>query len=609
MGCWKIVDFFAAGPLWVYSLTEPVWVILISIISLNSMFRRNLLIAAFVAFLCAGSLVAADPAGVPSTQPTGLRPLGQAGPGLGIPTTRRSEGDFLPVPDRWRIGLPDDYVQNARSNSIFDPYNQNVLKGDYPIFGQDKFFVLTATSDTLFEARQLPVPSGVSTERPNSLQFFGEGSQQAINQNLILSLELFQGDASFQPKDWSIRATMVSNWDFLFTNELGVVNPNVENGNYREHSFTAMQELFFEKKLADLSDNYDFVSVRAGIQSFVSDFHGFIFSDDDPGVRLFGNADDNRTQFNLAWFAPFDKDTNSGLNTFNTKGQNVIIANIYRQDFLFPGYTAQLSFHGNFDSGRLHYDDNGVLVRPTPIGTIGEKNVNAYYLGWAGDGHIGRFDISHQFYEVLGTESFNEIADQAVNIDAQFAALELAYDEDYARFHIDFVYASGDGNPTGKTASGFDSISDNPDFAGGGNDLFTRQSIILTGLGVPLVNRDSFLPDLRDKEEGQANFVNPGILIYNAGFDLNVTPKVKFIANVSYLQFADPAVLQLVLHDDRITREIGLDYGIGVEYRPFLNNNVILKVGAAALDPGSGFREMYTNQTLYSIYTAATITY
>ena len=35
---------------------------------------------------------------------------------------------FEPVPDRWRIG----YTRN-----LVDPYNQNVLKGDYPILGQN----------------------------------------------------------------------------------------------------------------------------------------------------------------------------------------------------------------------------------------------------------------------------------------------------------------------------------------------------------------------------------------------------------------------------------------------------------------------------------------
>ncbi|TMK43928.1 MAG: hypothetical protein E6G55_11880, partial [Actinobacteria bacterium] len=35
--------------------------------------------------------------------------------------------DFLPIKDRWRIGYTGRW---------WDPYNQNVLKGDYPIFGQ-----------------------------------------------------------------------------------------------------------------------------------------------------------------------------------------------------------------------------------------------------------------------------------------------------------------------------------------------------------------------------------------------------------------------------------------------------------------------------------------
>ena len=86
------------------------------------------------------------------------------------------DDDFLPIPDRWRIGIPGDYVQNVRG-SLIDPYNQNLLKGDYPIIGQDIFFNATLTSDTLVEFRRLPVPSGVSSLRPGSTDFFGQGDQ------------------------------------------------------------------------------------------------------------------------------------------------------------------------------------------------------------------------------------------------------------------------------------------------------------------------------------------------------------------------------------------------------------------------------------------------
>ena len=67
--------------------------------------------------------------------------------------------DFLPIRDRWRIGYTGRW---------YDPYNQNVLKGDYPLFGQDVFFSFTAVSDSLFEARNLPTPQGASRDRKST---------------------------------------------------------------------------------------------------------------------------------------------------------------------------------------------------------------------------------------------------------------------------------------------------------------------------------------------------------------------------------------------------------------------------------------------------------
>ena len=119
-----------------------------------------------------------------------------------------------------------------------------------------------------------------------------------------------------------------------------------------------------------MSPNYDFVSVRAGIQQFTSDFRGFLFSEEQPGVRLFGNLRSNRLAYNLAWFNFLEKNTNSGLNTFQNRGQQVYVANIYIQDFLAKGYTTEFSFHYNRDDASIHYDDNGFLVRPAPAGAV-----------------------------------------------------------------------------------------------------------------------------------------------------------------------------------------------------------------------------------------------
>ncbi len=226
------------------------------------------------------------------------------------------------------------------------------------------------------------------------------------------------------------------------------MNPDVHEGQDRHDEWVGMQELFFEKHLGDLSNNYDFFALRAGIQGFQSDFRGFLYADNQPGLRLFGTYDNFKTQWNLAWFYQLDKDSNSGLNDYKFRDQQVLIANLYRQDFLFPGYTAQLSFHANLDNGNSTvFDDNGVLARPAPVGTIGHKSVNAYYLGWAGDGHIGRFNLTHQFYWALGNESFNPIADKQVDINAQMFALELSYDQDWIRYRASFLWASGGRQP------------------------------------------------------------------------------------------------------------------------------------------------------------------
>jgi hypothetical protein len=553
----------------------------------------------------------------PPAEPVLRRPSGY----VGSSAVRSGGGssDFLPIPDRWRIGGPPETRFSGEQGAFgssrtgwFEPYKQNVFKGDYPILGQDIFLSISAISDTLLETRRLPVPSGVSSKDVDSLAFFGAGRQYLLNQNFILSVELFEGDTAYKPRDWELRATPVFNYNYVNTQELGLIDPDVHEGRDRHDEWLGMQELFYEKHLGDLSVNYDFWAARFGIQGFQSDFRGFLFSDNEPGVRLFGTYDNNKTQWNLAWFSQLEKDTNSGLNAYEFRDQQVFIGNIYQQDFLgMLGYTAQLSFHANLDDGHGQIDDNGVIVRPAPIGVVREKQVNAYYLGWAGDGHIGRLNLTHQFYWALGNESFNPIAGQEVDINAQMAAIELSYDQDWIRYRASFLWASGDDNPFDSKARGFDSIFDNPNFAGGGTSLFVRQAIRLTGGGgVNTVNRNSLLPDLRtSKEQGQANFVNPGLFIYNVGTDFDITPKLKMLANVSWLRFADTQVLKELEHDNKIGRDIGLDYSIGVQYRPFLNNNAIINFGAAALTPGNGFRDLYSSETLYSVFMGLTLAY
>ena len=110
-----------------------------------------------------------------------------------------------------------------------------------------------------------------------------------------------------------------------------------------------MQEAFLEKRLFSEEAHFDFTSLRLGIQRFTSDFRGFVFSDEQPGARLFGTFHNNIFQYNLAYFDMLEKDTNSGLNRWRMRQQQVAVANLYIADFLTKGYTLNLSALYNHD--------------------------------------------------------------------------------------------------------------------------------------------------------------------------------------------------------------------------------------------------------------------
>jgi hypothetical protein len=77
----------------------------------------------------------------------------------------------------------------GQEGATLDPYNQNLIKGDVPIFGKDWFFNFTGISDTLAESRTLPTPSGVSAVKPTSITVFGKDNQNLFNENLIASFD------------------------------------------------------------------------------------------------------------------------------------------------------------------------------------------------------------------------------------------------------------------------------------------------------------------------------------------------------------------------------------------------------------------------------------
>ncbi len=115
--------------------------------------------------------------------------------------------------------------------------------------------------------------------------------------------------------------------------------------------------------------------------------------------------------------------------------------------------------------------------------------------------------------------------------------------------------------------------------------------------------REIRCPDLRtSKANGQANFVNPGLFLYNAGVDADLTPRLRLFTNLNLIRFADTEPLELLLGMNNIHAGAGADSGIGMTYRPKLSANISFTAGFNAFCPFQGFQEIYTGRTLFAVF-------
>ena len=520
--------------------------------------------------------------------------------------------ETIPIPDRWRI------MQTLGFKfPWYDPYNQNHLKGDLPVlkeFGPDLFFNLGVISDTLVESRRVATP--VSNQVGNSNNTFGNGKQLLFVQNIVLSLSLSKGDTTFRPPDYEFKFVPVLQYNYLNVNEAGVVNADPRMGKTRNDRFIGVQELFADYHLRNVSDRYDFDSIRVGIQPFISDFRGFLFQDTPLGIRLFGNRDNNRFQYNIGWFRRLEKDTNSGLNdvTQRLRDDDTFVANVYRQDFPVLGLTSQVSItHNRNGEASRKYDTNGFLVRPALVGDLRPHKYNVTYLGYTADGRIGKWNLASSTYLAFGNDKRNPVAGKQQDIFAGFHASELSRDFDWIRLRGSLLLATGDKDPYDGKATGFDAIAENPQFAGASTSYFIRQGIpLIGGGGVALSGRNGILPSLRSsKDQGQSNFINPGLALVGIGADFDVSPQLRIFSNVNDLYFMTTGPLEALRNQAINSRHIGIDTSAGIHWRPLFNQNLVLNASAAILRPGDALKSLYGNDqgNLYSILLNAVLTY
>ncbi|QDH35697.1 hypothetical protein [Porphyrobacter sp. YT40] len=536
--------------------------------------------------------------------------------------------DQLPIPDRWRLIESLGLVKE----NLFDPYNQNTYKGDrpinrakvpwLPITGDDWFFVANLISDTVYEPRTFPIPVGVqTTEDPDRIDVFGNDFSQVFSQTFIAGFALLKGSTTFKPPTIEYRLTLAYNVNYVDVPERRVLFVEPSRASHRLDHFLGVQEAFVDYHFGQFdTDRFDFISIRAGIQPFQSDFRGFLFNDQQLGVRLFGSRDNNRFQFNLGAFWRLEKDTNSGLNSVvkSPRDDFVFVANAYRQDFLIPALTSQFTvvYNMNREADDIEIDDNGFPVRPALLGTLRGREYDVVYLGYNADGRIGRVNLTGSFYWALGEDRNSFFTDRPANINAQFAALEASYDRDWMRFRLSAAYASGDSDPYDDTEGGFDAIFENPVFAGADTSYWIRQTIPFAGGGraVAVNGRNGILNSLRSsKEQGQSNFNNPGLMLVGVGADFDLTPQLRLSANANHLWFENTATLQVLRNEGSIPREIGFDLSAAAIWRPKANQNLVFRLSAAALVAGDGFQDLFAarggGQEFVSILANVVLTY
>ncbi|UYV17133.1 hypothetical protein [Porphyrobacter sp. ULC335] len=536
--------------------------------------------------------------------------------------------DQLPIPDRWRLIESLGLVKE----NLLDPYNQNTYKGDrpinpakvpwLPITGDDWFFVANLISDSVYEPRTFPIPVGVqTTEDPDRNDVFGNDFSQVFSQTFIAGFALLKGSTTFKPPTIEYRVTLAYNVNYVDVPERRVLFVEPSRPSHRLDHFLGVQEAFVDYHFSQFdNDRFDFISIRAGIQPFQSDFRGFLFNDQQLGVRLFGSRDNNRFQFNLGAFWRLEKDTNSGLNAITKplRDDFVFVANAYRQDFLIPALTSQFTvvYNMNREADDIEIDDNGFPVRPALLGTLRGREYDVVYLGYNMDGRLGRVNLTGSFYWALGEDRNSFFTDRPANINAQFAAVEASYDRNWMRFRLSAAYASGDSDPYDDTEGGFDAIFENPVFAGADTSYWIRQTIPFAGGGraVSINGRNGLLNSLRSsKEQGQSNFNNPGLILTGIGADFDLTPQFRLSANANHLWFEDTSTLQVLRNEGSIPREIGFDLSAAAIWRPKANQNLVFRLSAATLLAGDGFQDLFATrgggQEFVSILANVVLTY
>ncbi len=198
-----------------------------------------------------------------------------------------------------------------------------------------------------------------------------------------------------------------------------------------------------------------------------------------------------------------------------------------------------------------------------------------------------------------------------------FAAAEPSIDFDWIRLRGAALFASGDGDPYDDVERGFDAIFENPIFAGADTSYWIRQTIPFAGGGraVSINGRNGMLNSLRSsKEQGQSNFDNPGTMLL--GRRRRFRPDARACASPPTSTISGSTRPRRSRRCACRARSAATSAGTvsaAAIWRPHAIQNVVFRLSGAVLHAGTGFRDLFANETrdrrYYSVLFNAILTY
>lgn len=509
------------------------------------------------------------------------QPAGATRPGKG----KEKPTEYRPVDTRWRTYTLEGVPQYGYH--LLDPYHQNRIKGDFPMFGQNWFTEVDTFQTAVYQNRRnldfSKNPVFASQIAAGKLRFFSHNN--FADENAVFGGEIRHNDDRFFPSNYRFHIDGAVD----FKHDINAFDPLSE-------AHGQIFDAFMDFQLADPGKvDFNQIFLRGGIQNFKSDFHGLIFNDVGLGGRIFGDELKNRLRWDVVFLKLFQKDAVSGFIDFTKpSAHDVFITRLTWEDFLVKGWTSEWSFHFNHDPR-------------AGVGGAPGLNLNTFYAGTTLDGHVGRFIFNPAIYGVMGhADHLVSGAVQTHFVRAWNGLIDLEYPLDYWKFRVGYDYASGD-NPNSTIDTGFDAISDAVILFGGPISYLVGQDIKF-GKG-DFTRANSFLPAFRGAN-AQANYVNPGLQLMNVGVDSIITPRVQLSLNLNYYRFNNTGTFGAAVINHK---EMGAEENIFVQWEPFLreiNNTFVIQTGLSVLHPLPGLRDAFgDSHPVYSIFLAPKIVF